>query len=67
MPRIALGEEPLGQSKRSTGTTEQSTTMTVWIVRLKGVCVLELRGLSVQIILLLTCGTSTVFIILGYH
>jgi len=41
--------------------------MTVWIVRLKGVYVLELKESSVRIISLLTCGTSTVFPMLGFH
>ncbi|PUU80025.1 hypothetical protein B9Z19DRAFT_1107320 [Tuber borchii] len=45
-PRIVPGLEFSRQSKHSTDTTAQSTTMTVWIVQLRGVCVLELGGSS---------------------
>ena len=48
--RIVLGLEPSGLNKPLTGTTEQCITATVWIVQLKGVYELGLRGSSGQII-----------------
>ena len=53
--RIALGPVSSRQNKPSTGTTELSTSVIVWIVRLRGVCILATAELSVLIIFLLTC------------
>lgn len=64
--RIVLGIELSRLSKPLTGTTVQCTSATVWIVRLKGAGVLGLMGSSGRIILRLTCGTSTVFLMLGH-
>ena len=52
---IAPGLVPSRQSKPSTDTTELSTSMTVWIVPLKGACTLQIGGSSVLTTSLLTC------------
>ena len=54
-PRIVLGLEPSRQSKPLIDITAQCMIATVWIVRLEGVCVSELRESNGQIILLLIC------------
>ena len=65
--RIVLGLEPSRQSKLLIGTTEYCIIGTVWIVRLKGVYESELKASSGPIILLLTCGISMAFLMLGCH